>query len=337
MAPTKKEHYVPQFYLTYFTTNGERLFVYDKFARKAFPAGKTDIGHENYFYDIPSQMINSARRAEGIDEKFIEKGLAELEGKFFSPALKEINAAPEDQPIHSEVIQAMAVFLTIQILRTKDMREQIIEGERAFKQSVADTLVELNFPEVKKGNVRIEYKKDFEAFVQAQYIFDTENLEEMSKELCKMIWVVAVNKTSTPFYTSDNPVVKDNHIKEVGKRGWLSPGVEINFPLSPTRLLLIYERSHFNAYEAADSRFVEMTDPEEVAEFNRYQVIGSHRQIYSVNDDFVLADKMCEANPELCRPRKKIQVDTSDIIATADPNRRTQLIHIHEPDFEPKE
>jgi hypothetical protein len=234
--------------------------------------------------------------------------------------------------IRSEVIQAMAVFLSVQIMRTKDMREQIVEGERAFKQSIADTLVGLNFPEVKKENVRIEYKKEYEAFVQAQYVFDPGILEEMSKELCRMIWLVAVNKTNSPFYTSDNPVVKDNHIKEVGNRGWLSQGVEINFPLGPNRLLVIYERTHFKEYEGADSRLIPMTEADDVAGYNRYQVIGSYRQIYSVADDFSLADKMCETNPELCKPRKKIQVDTSELMETNDPLRRTQLIHIHEAD-----
>jgi len=47
-----KQHYVPQLHLERFTTNGEKLYVYDKFSKKSLPANKRDIAEENYFYNI---------------------------------------------------------------------------------------------------------------------------------------------------------------------------------------------------------------------------------------------------------------------------------------------
>src|ERR1044072_6052763 len=94
MAGKKKQHYVPQLYLGNFTHDGDRLFAYDKFTRKSWPANKTDVGHENYFYEIPSSMISDERRAEGIDEKLIEDGFMEIEGKL-GPALEEVVNLPE--------------------------------------------------------------------------------------------------------------------------------------------------------------------------------------------------------------------------------------------------
>ncbi|MEW6126750.1 MAG: DUF4238 domain-containing protein [Acidobacteriota bacterium] len=331
MAGKKKQHYVPQFYLSFFTEDGDHLFVYDKFKREIRPDTTLNVGHENYFYELPSKLITDKRRAEGIHEKYIEDRFAELEGRFKPIIEKAINLL-EDQFLSEELVQALAVVLTFQILRTRDMRNQIIEGERAYGQALIDSLMKLNFPDLPKGTATLKVTEGFEAFIHAQHIFDEENIREMAESLSKMIWVVAVNKTNQPFYTSDNPVVKDNHIKEIGKRGWLSPGVEINFPLNPNRLLLIYERTHFKDYEKADGCIVTLTEVDEVNEFNRYQVINSHRQIYSINNDFSLAENVCDELSEICKPREKIEVQASELIKTDDPNKVTQIISLHSKD-----
>lgn len=331
MAGKKKQHYVPQLYLSNFTTDGERLFVYDKFTRKSRPSNIRDIAHENYFYEIPSHTINAEHRAEGINEKLIEDGFADIEAKLGS-AIEQIIKLRNGTPLSNMQMAKMAYYITYQILRTKEMRDRIIEGEIGMRQSLADTIVKLNFPELPLDAVKIEFDKEFAPLLQAQYIMNPKFIDEWAMSFYEMIWMLGVNETKRPLYTSDNPVVKCNHIKEVGKRGWMSPGVEINFPLSPNHILLIFERTYFKEYEQYLGYPAPITLEELIEEYNRSQVIKSYRQIYSVNDDFSFADKICGEMPEICKPRKKVQVNTSGFLKTNDPNTRKEIIHFHHVD-----
>lgn len=54
---------------------------------------------------------------------------------------------------------------------------------------------------------------------------------------CKnMIWIVGVNQTETPFYTSDTAAIRKGY---EGVSGFASRGLEITFPITP-KLKKIY-------------------------------------------------------------------------------------------------
>lgn len=80
---TKKQHYVAQSYLRRFTSDGERLYVFDKFTKSAFgPTNVVNLAHENYFYDFHDEAVVSAAAAANIDLQSAEKALAVLDGEF---------------------------------------------------------------------------------------------------------------------------------------------------------------------------------------------------------------------------------------------------------------
>jgi hypothetical protein len=54
MPGTKKQHYVPQFYLKRFADARKRIYVFDKLTKRSFLASVTDIANERYFYDFPT-------------------------------------------------------------------------------------------------------------------------------------------------------------------------------------------------------------------------------------------------------------------------------------------
>ena len=81
MNAKKKQHYVPQLHLERFTTDGERLYVYDKFSKKTFISNKRDVAEENFFYNIPRELITQELADQGIHPKIYEDMLSNLEGK----------------------------------------------------------------------------------------------------------------------------------------------------------------------------------------------------------------------------------------------------------------
>ena len=67
----KKQHYVPQFYLKRFSTDGHSVFVFDKFTQKVFRTNIANVASGRYFYDfyadtahelnIDAQLAENAR------------------------------------------------------------------------------------------------------------------------------------------------------------------------------------------------------------------------------------------------------------------------------------
>ena len=47
----KNQHYVPRFYLKYFTFNKNQIWVYDKSNRRKYISSLENVACENYFYD----------------------------------------------------------------------------------------------------------------------------------------------------------------------------------------------------------------------------------------------------------------------------------------------
>lgn len=81
------------------------------------------------------------------------------------------------------------------------------------------------------------------------------------------IWVVGVNQTNQPFFTSENPVVRYGHAEENGGRsfqGVFSPGMEIVFPLTSKLILTLVERHSFAGISSWDNCFIPLTDVENV-------------------------------------------------------------------------
>ena len=55
---TKKQHYIPQFYLKNFAGNDGKLWVYDRIEKKYFKSDPKDICCEKYLYEMPWENAN---------------------------------------------------------------------------------------------------------------------------------------------------------------------------------------------------------------------------------------------------------------------------------------
>lgn len=117
------------------------------------------------------------------------------------------------------------------------------------------------------------------------------------------VWMLVVNETSVPFYTSDHPVVHRASLpgQSTGGIGIDSPGVEFFMPVSPRYGLVLLERTFFRHLEEYDGGLGKI-GPEKVEQLNRLQVEQSHRHLFSSTGDFRMARQVCEENPAICDP-----------------------------------
>ena len=85
---TKKQHYLPQFYLDNFTNKNGKLWIYDRLKGNIFSSSPRDIACENYLYETRWENANS-KLGEFVLPNQIEKQFAEQEGRY-SKLLKRI-------------------------------------------------------------------------------------------------------------------------------------------------------------------------------------------------------------------------------------------------------
>lgn len=328
-----KQHYVPQSYLKRFTHNGKLLFVFDKFTKEVRPANTRDVAQERYFYDIPPDFISPDVPDINRDPHLEEKALGALEGSF-TESYDAMLGIAEGRRAHIDDKQKMALYLAIQVLRTRATRDDLTEAYERGKEAILDNVLRMVRPDLATElKVKVEkHTKSQAALLHANFMWDTEIVSNLAVVLFRHIWLVGVNKTEQPLFTSDHPVVRYAHMEtpslldtrspsedtevmiEIGSNlpGLASEGVEIVFPLTPDRALILLERTYFNHCEKGDGQTYPL-DAEYVERYNRLQVEQSHRQVFCSTSDFDLAAKMCEENPQLSSPdRSDVSIRVQD-------------------------
>lgn len=332
MADTKKEHYVPRCYLKNFILENNKIKVFDKFKMQIREQRIMDVAMENYFYDINFDKIlekasfdereklkNDLKNIVGtedwkdvkelLDEQHIEKNFySRLEGIYSdllhtlisksydgnSWVIKNCNMCSETEK------EYMALFIAIQVIRTK-----------SFRSTLGDTITQLYqklayISQVKRENIlpkeafKFEVNEDYVKLQHSNMILDEEMAISIATTLCNHIWVMYINKTDYPFYTSDNPVATIPHKFDnyMSYGGFGSEGVEVVFPISSKLLLAMYERETYKDI-FQDRKYITLTLKDQIDYFNCCQVYHSYRCVFSSKDNFDIAKQICEEKPEL--------------------------------------
>ena len=303
MPIIKDQHYVPQFYLNYFSNQQKQLYVFDKKTEKSFIRNVKKLAQENYFYD--SDEIDEKTCEFQYTEKYLntfETTTSNLLSQFFGDLLHQRIDCLQDY-----VRNQLCNYLVLQIFRTKEFRTDVTQSFENFTVSVRNaffTSLGVTPPDTSDVNEQAKAKE----FQIEQLVNDTDFKKSLYDILNAHIWIIYVNCTDIPYYTSDNPIVKYphlyNHIRP--NSGYKSEGIEIAFPLSPTCLLALYERNHFNKHEKYDNNIVIESDPKRIEFYNSLQVSQSYRQIFCSIDSFELASEMLTTHKDLAdidRPR----------------------------------
>ena len=117
MHDTIKQHYVPQFYLRNFsnrTKDGFFIHCYDIDKKDSNPANIKNIGEEKEFYKIADENY----------EEFFQKT-----EEWASPIINNLSKNGKIKSLNIvKNREKLSLFLAIQFLRTKEMREDLLEN-----------------------------------------------------------------------------------------------------------------------------------------------------------------------------------------------------------------
>jgi hypothetical protein len=279
MSEPKLHHYVPRFYLKFFCDQSDRFWVWDKNSGKIFRAAPGKVAAGTHFYRVP-QFIGTE-----VDPLFLEKDLASLEAK--AAAILQTCAVLLDTMEPLQYLQmgdeerwVLSSFIAVQFLRTAEQRDI------------------LALFALKNGFYKDGLSQEEKVNLHAQMLCSGGLVEKIAQRVFDSIWMYARNRTSTPFWTSDNPVsfkTGDNRMWLKGP-GIFSSGSYVVFPITPSYVLYCNEPQYWSALSELDTCLspVDLTD-EMVQHENAGQVFMATRHVLSISNEFAWADEFVKS------------------------------------------
>jgi hypothetical protein len=303
MNTTKRQHYVPQSYLSRFARK-ERLFAFDKPSRSSYPTNVLDIAAERFFYDLPEldRLAGIVQSLEKFFHGFEQAG---------SQAIARIIAAADNRdatPIKEDDRIDLAIYLAVQFLRTKETRTLLVQtNELVHKELFLRHLEEMH-PELAKYRdaITLTTIPEGETALHAQILLDSDFREKITEALYLRSWILLQCGEGEVLYTSDHPVVahSDYLSNAYGRGGLLSRASEVSIPLNSSYALLLVDPEFYPA-SAAQQGSIQTMRTETVTYQNHLQVRYAYRQVYCEVNDFSLAEEMVNESPELGNPQFK--------------------------------
>ena len=284
MSEPKHHHYVPRFYLSRFTDSRSKIWVLDKQENKVFPSTPNNIGGQNQFYRLDELAEHD------IDPLEMEKQFADLEYQVSNITSNWFQQLTKSEKLEIPEINRdlMSLFIVTQLLRTVEAREILVQFTSA----------------VKKDYDPISDAKN----LHATLLWNDDLVNKMKKRISDCIWIFGNNRSTTPFCTSDHPVL----IKSFDNKKWLlgprifDEGMYIVYPLSPTLVMYCKDPKYWEKIRKFENSIspVEFTD-DMVKHENSGQIGMSYRFVFSKCNDFDFANEFLTDNEDFKNSRRK--------------------------------
>ena len=267
-AETKNQHYVPQFYLRYFSIDKKNVGVYILKSEKNIPSASIKgQASRDYFYSDNIEM---------------EKALSDLES-CAKKVLDKIIAAPTE-PLSKEDKNTLFDFTVIQLGRTKVPASRVNQWYEERERSLSEVFSKMS---TDTGGDQGESLKEKVLHLigkppssPAQYSVDAhDQIRDIMRDLSVKI---LVNKTGKSFITSDNPVAKYDQFMERMKQDIYAlgtRGLQIFFPLSPRIGVMYYDPKCYKlGYKKRE--YVELNQGKDIDELNKLTLCNSGEVLY---------------------------------------------------------
>lgn len=259
-ATTKNQHYVPQFYQRYFSSDGKMIGTFVVENKKYIPAAPIkNQASGDYFYS-PNMKIEDA--------------LTSLEG-LASTAINKLIDNPK-KALPDEDAMAIYVFTMIQFGRTKAFADRMSVHANVSGTTILKTYIEA----MRKTTRAHEVEEITDEILDGVSIQLNEPGLHSLGIIAEMIDVlgdlqpygkVLINQTKKAFITSDNPsCLYDQHFERIGDLHYAlgSCGIQMYLPLTPNLAILYYDG---DCYKVGDKKkhYVEITQESDVQELNK--------------------------------------------------------------------
>lgn len=324
-SPAKVQHYVPQFLLRNFGRGKKHhLHVFDKQTERAFETNVKNVAGENHFYDFDLKGHKLT----------LEPSLSQLESKT-KPVLDRLLNADTIHVLSPEERAWLSVFFAVQFTRTRAFREQW----RALPELIDEKLRRMakSDDDLQAVEELIRRPDENQTTLEvARFMIDAP--KDFAPHFASKTWLLLQTDRRAPFMIGDNPLTLQNSIDmgPLGNIGLGVRGIEIYFPLSPSRALAMWCPSHEEMFRNAATNLrrlppeiaaTHIRDPsgiEEIAtamdtgrplrfkpinviNFNSLQILYAERYIFSSVEDFTLAREIISSHPNVrYGPRARI-------------------------------
>ncbi len=277
-----KQHYVPRFYLKFWSNDESKthLSLYSFKNSMFIPSAELkNQAYEVFFYG----KDNDIEKELGVLESDVSKLLNKINSENWFPRYK------------SKEYVNILLFTLIQLQRTARAVKDTNEG--------LDKLLEGILPE--------EEKDKYSLRMDNPAIFNLQALPDLLPIIADMACKVLVNVSDMPFITSDHPVVKYNQFlenkgKSQGIAGLGSKGLQIFYPISPTRMLLFYDSRVYKIGFRKKS-ILETKNKEDINNLNLLQTLNCDEQIFFNNDvNKWHIEQLVEKRKDFYKPDKNI-------------------------------
>lgn len=323
MSIPKLQHYVPQFLLKNFCSEGEKkIFVFDKEREETFSTNIKNVAVEQGFYNIEADNVVLS----------IEPGLSKVESSAAEIVAKVIETQSLKTLTERERYQ-LSLFAALQFTRVKQARIRYKQFDEAIKSAIEAR-------GQNPSNVDGYYPFNDVAIKYLSIVNLAKNVKEFAPYFLDKAWLLFKATTRVKHYISDNPVTLHNQhdYRPYGNLGLAVKGIEIYFPLNSEYSLGMICQTHaekirqdWSQYLVAKRR-AKRSPPLEIEESkvsrlrglkqgletgrailsieenvifkNSLQVMQSSRFVYSVDGNFDLVRQMLIERPQFKEPPK---------------------------------
>ena len=335
--PTKRQHFVPQWYLRQFSAGGV-VHVFDKVTGKAFTASPANVALEKNFYTLPIDRPDEEPVAEEI-LRAIEARCAKAHTAVVNRIAYRASQRDSKVFVRPDERELLALNLVLQTLRTPLARKGLTDGaaglhawmQRFFRGEDVDLdAYDPAKSEVDENTRHVAMMLSDRTAVAAQIV-------------ANYSFVFMYSDGSHPLFASDDPVhrfdltdmetvklpfaVMDRPAGHEVRR--FVPKTAYLFPMSTRVLLMVGGGRDGGLWPDFDGRIVVLDEPREIA---GDQVLGCRRQVYCEREEFDVAREIVANNPDCVDPsRTVVQVGGIDEMYAAAEARSRRRPRVQRP------
>ncbi len=263
-AETKNQHYVPQFYLRYFSVDKKNVGAYILKSGKNIPSAPIKgQASRDYFYSDNMEMEKVLSNLEACAKKVLDK----------------IIAAPTE-PLSKEDKDTLFDFTVIQLGRT-EAQEKVVKAFHEIPNLLSERLTNTGKPDLGEM-IKDKFSGLIGKLPPFPAIFSVGAYAAISDDIRDLDVKILINRTDKAFITSDNPVAKYNQFMERMRQetyGLGTQGLQIFFPLSPQIGLMYYDPKCYKL-GCKKKEYVELDQDKDIDELNKLTVCNSDKVLY---------------------------------------------------------